>query len=450
MCGGVFVIALFLPVIKKNDWNRFVLSILVVACLIATPFIFTSSYIVLLYVDSILGIIFSYVMFYAFTEESESLFSYLNIGLGCFVLCLTKESGVFLAVVAIVAMLLVSFFVVQTRRSWTTKCLIGVSGILGMLVGKCSWSLFLVLTKTKEAWNMSSLSLGNFINLLLGKGADYQYETIKAFLRASYRMDFGGNMFQMKYISWIGLAIFFFLILKLVVKEINQLKWNIYIYTSLAGLLLYTLGLLLLYLFTYSEVEARGLASYQRYLATYLIGIFCFCLSLFFYYTLQNIKDKNFANVIVVGAGYILLLFIPPVELYNITVGRGASIESTNTLRAQYMNLDQYISCFDYHTDKIYLVCQNTQGYQYLYLRYLLSPVQVGGPFYSVGEPSDNYTLDQWIGEIINQNITYVYLHLIDEKFIEGYGSVFEGDIEQGSLYKVSVNGNQILLKKCY
>ncbi|MCM1232131.1 MAG: hypothetical protein NC489_18575, partial [Ruminococcus flavefaciens] len=86
-----------MPVLRKLEWKNFIQSIVAAGCLIVTPLIFFSSYIVLLYVDSVLGILFFYIMFCAFTEDSKGLFSYLNIGLGCFVLCLTKESGVFLA-----------------------------------------------------------------------------------------------------------------------------------------------------------------------------------------------------------------------------------------------------------------------------------------------------------------------------------------------------------------
>lgn len=456
MRGGVLVTALFLPVLKRFDWNKFISSILVVACLIAVPFIFFRSYIVLLYVDPILGILFAHIMFCAFTQEGKSLFGSLNIGLGCFILCLTKESGIFLAAVAIAAILLVDFCCSPSGKNWKYKCLTGVSGIVGALIGKYSWSLFRRFTETKEAWNMSTLTLENLFDLLRGKGADYQYDTIATFYRAAFKVDFGGNMFQMRYISWIGLAIFCFLILKAVINEIEERKWNIYILAFLCGLGVYTLGLLLLYVFTYSEWEARHLASYQRYLSSYLIGIFCFCLSVLFYYILQKIKNKSTASVTIIGIGYILLLFLPRTELDNITCDKDEIVEGTNTLRIQYRDIEQYIPYFDYHTDKIYLVCQNTQGFEYLYLRYLLSPVPIGGPMYSVGEPygeSDlytyNYTLDRWLEEIVNQNVTYVYLHLIDEQFIEKYGSAFEGAIEQGRLYRVYVEDTQTLLRKC-
>ncbi|MCM1559154.1 MAG: hypothetical protein NC123_06380 [Butyrivibrio sp.] len=363
-----------------------------------------------------------------------------------------------MAVVAIAAMLLADFFCCPGGKSWKDKCLTGCSGVLGAVMSKCSWSLFRRLTETEGAWrNASKLTLGNLISLLKGEGAEYQYDTIYTFCKASYGVEFGGNMFQMKYISWIGLAIFSFLILKAVFKEINQLKLNIYIFSSLIGLFLYTLGLLLLYVFTYSEWEARNLASYQRYLATYLIGIFCFCLAVFFYYILQKVKDKNIANVIIVGTVYLLLLFLPRAELVNITFGKGEAVKSTNTLRMQYADIEQYLPYFDYHTDKIYFVCQNTKGFEYLYLRYLVTPVQVGGPSYSVGEPysegdimyTTDYTLEQWLAEIANQNVTYVYLYLIDEQFVEKYGAAFEGAIEQGGLYKVCVSNAQVSLKKC-
>lgn len=260
---GVLVTALFLPVLKRFDWNKFISSILVVACLIAVPFIFFRSYIVLLYVDPILGILFAHIMFCAFTEEGKSLFDSLNIGLGCFILCLTKESGIFLAAMAIAAILLVDFCCSPSGKNWKYKCLIGVSGIVEALIGKYSWSLFRRFTETKEAWNLSTLTLENLFDLLRGKGADYQYDTIATFYRAAFKVDFGGNMFQMRYISWIGLAIFCFLILKAVINEIEERKWNIYILAFLCGLGVYTLGLLLLYVFTYSEWEARHLASYQ-------------------------------------------------------------------------------------------------------------------------------------------------------------------------------------------
>ena len=375
---GWLIVSLCLPVALRLEWKSIFRAFFSVCFLIAVPMIFNGSYLVLLYVDVLLGILLGYILYCGFYSKSKDVFYYVNIGIALCVLTITKASGIFLALVAIAVIQGYEFVKgVKEKQAKNIKrnLIILIVFLSEIFVGKMTWSIYLNLTETREAWNTSSMTVSNIFNLILGKGEEYQYTTISNFLNALGETDFNSYIFNMRYVSWVIVVMALFFVLNRLVKEKARLRF--YAWGSMIGLVAYTVGLMLLYVFTYSEYEAVNLASFQRYLATYFVALAYFTSGVLF--TEVNKKEREFVKKTIIVASGILLLFVPVNAFWDVTFLYKEQVDATIGQRTNYTGILPYLNGLDYTKDKIWYISQNTTGFDYWNLRYLATPIQAAG-----------------------------------------------------------------------
>lgn len=455
---GWLIVALCMPIASKMKWKNTFRAFFSVSFLIAVPMIFNASYLILLYVDVILGIMLGYLLYCGFFSEKKDVFYYVNISVVLCALALTKASGVFLALVA--TAVIGGYELVKAAKGRQKRdikrVLIMLAGFLAaILIGKFSWSIYLKLTETSEAWNTSSMTFSNIFNLFLGKGEGYQYTTITNFLNALGEIDFNSYIFNMRYVSWVVLTMALFYVLSRWVKEKSGFQF--YAWGSMIGLAIYTIGLMLLYVFTYSEYEAVNLASFQRYLATYFVALAYFISGVLF--TEINGRDVQTVRKVTMAAVGVSLLLVPVRAIWDVTVLYKNTVNATIAQRANYRGIEPYLNEMDwnYTEDRIWYISQNTTGFDYLNLSYLAVPIKPAeSGNWSLGEPyydGDFYTIDispeEWLERLETQN-AYVYLYKIDEIFIERYKEAFESEKEivQGGMYKLDRQDDRRYLKR--
>lgn len=454
---GWLVASLCMPVASRLEWKSIFRAFFSVCFLIAVPMIFNGSYLVLLYVDVLLGILLGYILYCGFYSKSKDVFYYVNIGIALCVLTITKASGTFLALVAIAVIQGYEFVNEAEEKqeiSIKRNLIILIGFLAAVFVGKMTWSLYLNLTETGEAWNTSSMTISNIFNLILGKGEEYQYTTISNFLNALGETDFNSYIFNMRYVSWVVVAMALFFVLNRLVKEKARLRF--YAWGSMIGLAVYTVGLMLLYVFTYTEYEAVNLASFQRYLATYFVTLAYFISGVLF---IEVNKRKNqFVKKTIMAASGVLLLFVPVNAFWDVTFLYKEQVNMTVSQRDVYIEVMPYLEKLNYFENKIWFISQNTSGFDYWYLKYLVTPIEpAGGGIWSLGKPYSendmytiNLTVEEWLDNLEKQNGTHVYLHYIDTAFIEQYSDAFESEseIEQGCMYSLELQEDKKYLKK--
>lgn len=142
--------SLLLPVLKKFKWKRMISAGFSILTLALIPLVFNYLYPVSLLVDIILGLLLGYLLVSSFYDEKRDRFSILNAFLGIMVLCLTKASGAFLGVIYVV---IVVVYDLLTHKKIKEKEVFASWGfhVLALLIGKFSWSIYLVVSSTKPA-----------------------------------------------------------------------------------------------------------------------------------------------------------------------------------------------------------------------------------------------------------------------------------------------------------
>lgn len=450
---GWLLISLPLITVRDMKWKDFGYAAFSIFILASLPLIFTRSYILYLYVDAALGIITAYILIfcfdYALKANNLDIFYYMALFVSLSVLCLTKASGSFLALLILLTVISAYCFADGRRIANKIKIIgkIILCGGLSFVVGKYSWSLYLKLTQTREAWNISNLTVRNFIDFAMKNGQEHQYTTAINFWKALYEKDFMSNLFKMTYITWICVLFALTLFVYFSISSEQKRKLKIYTVGLWSGLIVYTLGLLLLYLFTYSVYESTHLASFVRYLATYFIIISLFFTSILLINNQFNTpKRKVLISFSMLCA---LLIFLPLWQIALLTYKFNINAIKTQTQRQEFLGIMPYIEHLDYIKDKIYIISQNNNGAHFWQLKYIITPIRtatsgtwgwsLGKPYYEGDIWTKDTSVEKWLDSLINEPCEYVYLHHIDDRFIENYGVAFakQEDIASKSMYKV-------------
>ncbi|WP_251496845.1 hypothetical protein [Otoolea muris] len=449
---GWLLAVLFLPIAKSFTWRQCIYAGMSVIFILMCPFIFNESYLTTLYVDAVLGILFGYILSVGFLEKERNCFFILNVSLALYVLCLTKASGVFLAAVAAAVILADDW--IEKNREFRKSILIWTGLCGGIAIGKFSWAFYLKASATQEAWNTSHVTIPNIIKLVNGEGAEYQYTVINNFINALTGETISGYIIRLNYIVWATIMIITMLLLGKKLENRMKRKLLIYGCTSMAGLFLYTTGLLFLYIFTYSEYEAVHLASFQRYISTYFIGVALFLASVF-WGCIQPLYKYN--KVFHVGlACCVLALFVPAWAVFGVTILNRTHVKSTIGQRGAYGEIYRYLRGMDYKDDKIHFIAQETNGFERRIFGYIVTPVSLGNLGMSMGKPyydgdiwTIDYSLEEWKRALDEQDYTYVYLFKIDDVFRERYGGAFysQDEIRQGGFYRIKKKGEDLYLE---
>lgn len=434
------------------------------------PISFTS-----IFVDSLLGILFGsiFLTYYSLDNEKYSIYRIVLISSIGVILTLIKDMGLVFSGIAYVIILVDIFFF---QKNYTKEYILKggtlfiskfkrfvflLSPLLTTMTIRLTWTLHLKLTNafpssTNPGGSLTNL-IGNFIN---GKLLPYQYETIANFKEAILR-----NPLEPLSFSAIELLIILVLLLifiSLTVKIISPSKKRLLfaLLEAIIGGAFYIGFLLLLYLSIFSKYEAVNLASYSRYVLSYMIGIFFF----FFIFILQEsrlstyktISQKKFIYELKLVMSVLLIFFLYHFLLNttldniksNILQARD-SVNKTILIREKYNKILIWKEYFSDPSNQPYLISQSDRGFDYFAIVHTLYPAQIEWrQDYSVAlEPYYPELNDPWTfiitptdwAEYVKKNYKFLYIFKFDQQFLDTYGSFFD-KVESNALYKVTIN----------
>ncbi|MCM1231036.1 MAG: hypothetical protein NC489_12965, partial [Ruminococcus flavefaciens] len=445
----------------KNIGNNLKKSFFTLWVLLSAPLLFYSAY-NSLYVDCILGIMFARLVYIGFSEEKYDFFFFYNFAISSSVLILTKASGTglyaFAFLIVLLDMLIFSrkyFADSSNKRAWGTA-------VLGMTVlpfaVKWSWDRYLAVHGLREAWDTSNVSVTGILELFTDKAPEYRFVTIRAFADAYFHMnEFGDIGFKCSYFLF---PVIFTIIFSIICSMGEKKKRGMYLNGALwVSYILYSVSLLVLYLFTYTSVEAQVVASFPRYMNTITLGYFLTTVIFLLDPSVIHrdsvderglripLKSMNVAIMVIT-------LFLTGIEAKNHVLFSIADAKEIQEKRVSYGHIVGLEGLFDYNTDKVYYIDEGSTGYNYWMTRYVLTPVSINPNFtWSLSnEPAEG---DIWTMKITAQewsdvlrDYTYVYLDTISEDFRKEYGALFAdpSNILDKTIYKVINSGEENLV----
>lgn len=208
------------------------------------------------------------------------------------------------------------------------------------------------------------------------------------------------------------------------------------------GFVVYSLGLLLLYLFSFGEYEAIRLASFDRYLGIYLFG---WLVGLLVFVVLKNSQRFKllliiFVLTLILGSGR--TLYFLSGSPYDIVPKFTASME---------MLLNRANVSRSPNT-KIYFISQCDSGFDHVMFKSLTYPAQVSSSAYSIGQPcgpgdvwTTELSLDKWRDQLF-AGYSYVVVAKSNKAFWDQFGSLFSVEhIADPAIFRVDGKNGKLV-----
>ncbi len=459
---GWLIAALMIPSVKGGPLRRVLLAAVCLLASLLVPSMFYGEYFTLIMVDALLGIEMAYLLLLSIGDERLDLFHWLSLTLGLSVLCLTKASGVFLAIIVVLTALAKT---AREQGGKKTLATILVCALIGGALGKLSWGAYLKASGTGVAWDTSPINLASVWSVITGGGKAYQYATLSAFGKAIISTRINEGITSLPFVGWVALmpvAVWVAMRLaasggdqKLGGQQSGKRSRTVSV-CLVAGALLYAVGMLLLYLFTYSEYEAQRLASFARYMATYVTGVMLFCTMYASTRIVRQAEGDARTSVRAVLALSAVMLFCPLAKVVSLPLDFQDTVNASISSRAQYAQArDTICSQLNYRNDTYAIIDMPDGGaggqgvYETLAIQYETTPIRRGYGVFSLGEPffegdvwTTNITADDWVASLRESGCYYLYIWKTGERFERDYGGAFASPISQGALYRLEDTGH--------
>lgn len=316
-----FMFSMLLPVfgnLKKKDWLKsmliFVSIVLVGLTLDKTDtasdyaFVYNS-----IYVDWCLALFCTYGIYLTYKEEGWGLFRFTYLTLVCVAFILMKQMGlVFYLIILIYAFFKVTFIDKQLDLKMMLK------GIFFLVVIPVlfyiSWSYVVKLYQIDAQFKIGELSISDFFNIIKGnapEGLGWKYTAFRNYCSNLLHRPLVLHPFRMSYFVYVCLMIIIIFIAFRFKKDGFFLAS-----TYLIGAIGYSIAMLILYTLAFTIDEAPYLASFDRYMASYLY----FGTTLTLMLVIDKFNNYIYQNMIILG---LLCLFVEPKTLYYLEIPTG-------------------------------------------------------------------------------------------------------------------------------
>ncbi|MCE5189252.1 MAG: hypothetical protein LLF75_08735 [Eubacteriales bacterium] len=213
-------------------------------------------------------------------------------------------------------------------------------------------------------------------------------------------------------------------------EEANSKPRISYVWILIAGYIVYAACLLVAYLFIFTQAEANYLASFDRYVFTYLLGAFVF---IFWQFAKQS--DQRSLRVLFISLFVLIYLAVTPFLKF---MSPGYSQEA----RAELGQMSSVSKTLDPAKDSVGMV--STDGVKTRAFSYLVAPVK-SGFFWNAADTGDS--VDRWAKKV-ESSCTYLYIDSTTSDFSAAYGKLFPDGIEDMTLYRVAKRNGSVILQK--
>ena len=451
-----FAAAFFLPFFRRLELRRPHSWLLLAAVFLAPLSLFPRFYSDLL-IDPFLGLAAAAGLALILVEDEPEAWSRLWLFLCVAILTLSKSVGLLLALFLLLAWLLWEYREGGLLRKGRKRALLlCAAGAASVFVPWLLWKLSLRVQGAPVAFD-GKLDPRILLAVLTGRDGSWRSVLLDGYYNTLIS-GAGGLQLLGREMTWLFSFAFLLFLLLVVLKlrtaaapEKKGLCRGLFVLAAVE-LLVYLAGMLLTYMFKFSEFEALRLADLGRYLAVPLLLLWLTVL-LGFVGNLHRLRlDRSLAAV-----GLLCLVLATVSGEAVQSVASRESVARGQELRGEYEEMyAQFCALETGPQQRIYLISQGDSGIDYQVLHYTFRPHRIGmGPSWSLGEPfyeGDLWTRacspEQWRQELW-ENYDYVLLYRLNDYFTEHYGGLFAEpeEIRERAVYAVDRESG--LLRRC-
>ncbi|MBR5231953.1 MAG: hypothetical protein IKW00_06880 [Clostridia bacterium] len=430
----VLAFSLFTPFLDRLEWKKasplYIFAALV--CIIGLPVIVYTNFYYLVYIDAFLGLLSGTVFAMIALKKWKKPLGAVTLALAEGALVLTKESGLLFAVVSLLYFAVLALQ--EKHRKTFHAC---YAAVLTVAAVKICWGIH--INSLGISSNGIGIDLKALWNLISGRDPESFRHQVAA--------NFVGFIFSDSLrLTPLRLPVSYFLVFILTCalsyaayQRKKTSERLLLLVSEIVCILVYMIGLLMLYLFRFGEyggLELLSAARYTKTLVLCLVMIAGACML----NRLGNAKGKK--GLALLCAAFLLLPSWN--EVYKHASGSNAQMTA--------LQAERFLQVRDCVTEKvrknegerarIYFVTQENDNEIYDASRYYLRPYAVinQGEFH-FGRQSffGAYTvyqmgLEKW-NNLLYNGYDYVYVAELDDYFITNFGDLFSGELKPNSLY---------------
>ena len=451
----VFVLAFLFPALKDLNFKKPWAWLCALALVLAPTFLFGGIY-RFLYVDPVLGVLSASGLAAILLEKRRDGFYRARVLSNAAVLVLVKDAGLAFALIQVVLFLLAERMadgrapLRWIREKWAL-CLAAAASLLlpwGL------WKLSIRMNNAAVAFP-GKVDLGQLLRILTFRDDSYRKTIRDLFLsglieNASTASLLGNSLSYVLAFALI-LTAFLFISKRCIRRfpERAQLFRTLYWMTVLE-LILYMLGILIMYLFKFSEYEAMQLASMERYVAVPLLSVWLLTVLLAVGLIAEGGLDRNMLAALLLCT---VLAGTPNTALQGL-VNRevvGSSIAARQPITVLQ---EAFTARYQGAPAQIYFLSQEDTEYARFMAKFSLRPHTVSADLgWSLGEPF--YEGDVWtrpcepeaLREELLAHYDFLMIHRMNEDFAERFGGLFEKPEDIGPDRIFAVNRESGLLE---
>lgn len=464
MTGFVFLSALFTHV----RWKQFHKVIPITMIVLAIPLIVYQYHYGILHVDAYLGIVGAYMLICYFTEDLN-FFNLLRIMAASLFLSMIKETGI---AIAGIAYLIIIFDVMRKKKALMHNTILTALSSMSAII---IWQIYMAVKGFENGLtlflNMVSSKLGMLIiaqasnnqNLITqsanGNVSPEKYN-LTEIIKATISFYFSGSFFcERTYIE-----IILFLLLPCAAfsiigyyQRINVPLKSIVLYLF-AGTIVYSIFMDICYWALFND--GTPIPAARRYFGSFLLLTIIVIIGVSVINYNEN-ANNNKQQFLIWIAGIMLIMFIPSSNPYYANEN---NFPEYFRIWKQDQEVGEVFRSFADKNEKCYFISYKDSTiapkYNYLTFYNAIAPVKAQGinsPWKPITEYHECYntfaeieTKEEFAQNLINGGYNYIYLHDIDDYFIDKYGTLFknENEITNGGIYKIEKKNGSIVLTK--
>ena len=413
---------------KKTDrLQKFLCKLAIVAAFLLLIFQFNHVQPMTIYLDLFLPLFYvSLILMVADRELRRSGFGFAMLLMGQFGLIITKQMG-------LAFVLLVWFFYTMLEIRDLVRSL---ALLITPAISYSIWNHYITRLELSGQFSFEKISIREVFRILAGGGEHIQHLTYVKYIRALFTTNLGTGIFSMTYVSAVLLAFCILAVMaclfRTVVRKGEMLQYAVLFAVGSVG---YAFTMLVLYMFCYSEGEMSILASYERYMSTYVLSeyviLFCLLIRLLVrkkidVCTYQVVLGMLGAGLLTVGTDGLSQLM--PQMLWEKDV--------------EYKEQADYIQSLTPAGAEVFMISSHNDVYTY-FLSYYLDDRRIDVRYLTsnVATWSADNT-DYWNGvlDCIRED-GYVYLYNVTDEVQDALGPYMEDEFVDQALY-IAVDAN--------
>lgn len=402
-----------------------------------------------IYLDCLIPAIWTYSMWLVFSDQvHQSAFSFCLFVLAQVALILTKQVGIAFVCLSVLAYALKSLFSETRNHDGVLLPLVRIAFVFAaVFAANTLWSGYVRALGISGQFDLSQLSIEKLKSILAGDPtAAFQRGVIKSFIAALFYTNIGSGALLFSYASVFVLLLSGLNALMLISSN-HRAKEDLGITTLVfvVGTMGYAAMMGVLYVFCFEPFEQEILASFERYMSSYVLGELLIVLSVLDTSLQFHMTDKVKLAGVATALCVACCAALAPTSLVRVLPDMG-------NVGAPYAKHADVIKRSVKPGERVYLATKEQgfasgTGYEFCI------PYYADGIVFprTYGNVMDGRLDDPQEREEVLQTIAscdYLYVIEPDDNFNQVFGDMIGGEaFTDGGLYRVKLNGQEVALE---